>query len=98
MQTSINEETSMTDHAQEKTTLEKSRDIIVQLKDMIHYSKTNIEKLTEFWLLLEGEMKQKTMAKKFEVLLSHQNAFHDSVASVVSDYEEECDRMGKKPS
>ena len=65
---------------------------------MSHYSKTNIEKLTEFWLLLEGEMKQKKMAKKFETLLSHQNAFHDSLATVVSDYETECDRIEKKAS
>ena len=65
---------------------------------MSHYSKTNIEKLTEFWLLLEGEMKQKNMAKKFETLLTHQNAFHDSLDTVVSDYETECDRIEKKKS
>lgn len=86
----------MTDPTQEKTPLEKSRDIIVQLKDMMHYSTTNIEKLTEFWLLLEGELKQKKMAKKFEALLTHQNAFHDALATVVTDYEAECDRMEKK--
>ncbi len=88
----------MSDPTQEKTVLEKSRDIIAQLKDMSHYSKTNIEKLTEFWLLLEGEMKQKNMAKKFETLLSHQNAFHDSLATVVADYETECERIEKKKS
>lgn len=86
----------MTDPTQDKTALEKSRDIIVQLKDMLHYSKTNIEKVTEFWLLLEGEMKQKKMAKKFEPLLTHQNAFHDALAAVVTEYEAECDRMEKK--
>jgi len=88
----------MTDPTHEKTPLEKSRDIITQLKDMSHYSKTNIEKLTEFWLLLEGEMKQKKLAKRFETLLSHQNAFHDSLDAVVSDYEAECDRIEKKAS
>ena len=88
----------MSDPTQEKTVLEKSRDIIAQLKDMSHYSKTNIEKLTEFWLLLEGEMKQKNMAKKFETLLTHQNAFHDSLDTVVADYETECERIEKKKS
>ena len=68
----------MTDQSDKKTDLEKSRDIISQLKEMRHYSKANIEKLSEFWLLLDGEMKQKEIANKIEVLLSHQNAFHKS--------------------
>lgn len=85
----------MTDPAHEKTPLEKSRDMIAQLKDMSHYSKTNIEKLTEFWLLLEGEMKQKKLAKKFETLLTHQNAFHDSLDTVVTDFEAECSKLDK---
>lgn len=83
----------MTDPTIEKTPLEKSRDIIAQLKEMDHYSKTNIEKLTEFWLLLDGELKQKKLAKKFEDLLTRQNAFHDSLEAVITDYESECDRM-----
>ncbi|MDF1591913.1 MAG: hypothetical protein P1P89_10395 [Desulfobacterales bacterium] len=88
----------MTDPADEKTDLEKSRDIISQLKEMRHYSKTNIEKLTEFWLLLEGEMKQKEIAKKIELLLSHQNAFHESLETVVTDYEMECNRIENEAS
>jgi hypothetical protein len=88
----------MTDQSDEKTDLEKSRNIISQLKEMEHYSKVNIEKLTEFWLLFDGEMKQKEMANKFEVLLSHQNTFHDSLASVVSDYEMECNRIENEAS
>ncbi len=88
----------MTDQSDEKTDLEKSRDIISQLKEMSHYSKTNIEKLTEFWLLLDGEMKQKEIANKLEVLLSHQNAFHESLESLVSDYEMECNRIENEAS
>lgn len=30
----------------EKTPLEKSNDLISQLKEMLHYSKSNIERLT----------------------------------------------------
>jgi len=88
----------MTDQSGEKTDLEKSRDIISQLKEMRHYSKTNIEKLTEFWLLLEGEMKQKEIANKIETLLSHQNAFHEAIESLVSDYEMECNRIENEAS
>lgn len=85
----------MTEPAGEKTILERSRDIIAQLKEMDHYSKANIEKITEFWLLLEGEMKQKKIAKKLEALLSHQNAFHDALAVLVAEYEKECEQMDK---
>ena len=88
----------MTDQLGEKTGIEKSRDIISQLKEMRHYSKANIEKLTEFWLLLDGEMKQKEIAIKIEVLLSHQNAFHESLESLVSDYETECNRIENEAS
>lgn len=88
----------MTEPAGEKTILERSRDIIAQLKEMDHYSKANIEKITEFWLLLEGEMKQKKIAKKLETLLSHQNAFHDALAVLVTEYEKECEGMEKGAS
>ncbi|MEO8165172.1 MAG: hypothetical protein ABI619_07225, partial [Betaproteobacteria bacterium] len=88
------EETDMTDPTQEKSAAEKSRDMISQLKNMSHYSRTNVEKLTEFWLALEGEMKQKKVAK-FETLLSHQNSFHDSFDTFVPDFETECSLLEK---
>jgi hypothetical protein len=88
----------MTDKSDDKTELQKSRDIISQLKEMGHYAKANIEKLTEIWLLLDEDMKQKEMAKKLEVLLSHQSAFYESLASVVSEYELECNRIENEAS
>ena len=36
----------MTDPAAEKTPLQRSRDIIKQFKEMVHYAEANIEKLT----------------------------------------------------
>ncbi len=80
----------------EKTDLEKSQDIISQLKEMRHYAEANIEKLTAAWLLLDGELKKKKIAKQFENLLSGQNKLHDEVAAVISDYEAECERMEAK--
>ena len=91
-------EKNLTDQSGEKTDLEKSRDIISQLKEMRHYSKVNIEKLSEFWLLLDGEMKQKEIAKRSEALLSRQDAFHESLESLVSDYEVECNRIENEAS
>ncbi|MDH5538916.1 MAG: hypothetical protein OEY03_05875 [Rhizobacter sp.] len=80
----------------EKTDLEKSRDIISQMKEMLHYSKSNIEKLTEYWLKMDGELKQKAVAAKVETLLTHQNTFHEALESVVEDYEAVCAGMEKK--
>ncbi len=42
-----------------KTPLEKFKDLISVLKEMEHYSRSNIEKLTEHWMFLEDEMKHK---------------------------------------
>lgn len=82
----------------EKTDLEKSRDIISQLKEMLHYSEANIERLTEYWLLFEDKLKNREMAERIEKLLSQQNTFHDSLTSVVSDFEIECNRIENEGS
>lgn len=81
----------------EKTPLEKSRDLITQLKEMQHYSKSNIEKLTAIWLQLDDELKQKAIAKQVEVLLTQQNTFHDALESTVGDFETVCQGMDDKP-
>lgn len=86
----------MSDQSGEKTPLERSRDIIKQFKEMLHYSEGNIEKLTEIWLVLDGELKQKKIAKSLEELLTQQNRFHDALAALVKDYESECDKLEKK--
>ena len=83
----------MTDQDNEKSAVDQVRDIISQLKEMHHYSKTNIEKLGEFWLLFEEEFKQKEDAGKVETLLNHQNAFHDTLEETISDFEIECNRI-----
>jgi hypothetical protein len=88
----------MTGQPAEKTALEKSRDIISQLKEMRHYSKNNIEKLAEFWMLLDGEMKQKKIASRVEELMSQQNAFHNTIESLIADYEMECNRIENEAS
>jgi hypothetical protein len=90
--------TDAADDKVEKTPVEKSRDLITQLKEMGHYSKANIERLTEVWLLLDGELKQKALAGKIEDLLTQHNAFHDALESAIADYEDVCDKMEKKPA
>lgn len=83
----------MTEPTEEKSELEKARDIILQLKEMNHYSKSNLEKLGEFWLLHEGELKQKEKAATLDVLLKHQGAFNDALETFITDYELECNRI-----
>lgn len=80
----------------EKTPLEKSRDIIAQLKEMQHYSRANIEKLSAFWLQIGDELKQKAMAERVETLLAHQGTFQDALETTITDYEEACDQLEPK--
>ena len=81
----------------EKTPLDKSRDIITQLKEMQHYAKTNIERLTAIWLQLDDELKIKDVAQQVEVLLTQQNTLHDALESTIGALDAECERMPKAP-
>jgi hypothetical protein len=83
----------MAEEQTEKTPLEVSRDIISQLKEIEHYSRTNIEKLSEHWLRLEEEAKQKPFAERVNDLVSLQNKFQDAITSLIEDFEIECNRI-----
>ncbi len=87
----------MTDQP-EKTELERSRDIISQLKQMRHDAENNIKKLAELWLVLDDEMKHKEFARRVEELSSHENAFHGAIEPLIADYEMECNRMENEAS
>ena len=88
----------MTDATEEKSELEKARDIISQLKEMNHYARSNMEKLGEFWLLHDGELKQKEKAEKLDGLLKHQGAFNDALEAFIEEYELECNRIENEAS
>ncbi|MGB3210006.1 MAG: hypothetical protein WBB19_04790 [Desulforhopalus sp.] len=77
----------------EKTPIERSRDILSQIKEMQHYSISNIEKLTGFYLEIEDELKQKKIAEKIEELLDKQHGFNDCVSEVISFYENELNQL-----
>lgn len=83
----------MSDESVEKTPLEKSRDVISQLKEMRHYSQSNIEKLSEFWLLLDDELKHKDIAKRVDGLMSRQTAFQEAIDELITDSEMLCNRQ-----
>lgn len=78
-----------------KTPLEKFKDLISVLKEMEHYSRSNIEKLTEHWMFLEDEMKHKEFAKRWGDLMSAQNAFEDQVKTLIDDCQAYCNKNTK---
>lgn len=76
----------------EKTPTEKLRDLISQLKEMEHYSRSNVEKLSEAWLFLDDELKEKEFAKQMSDLLGVQNGFEEKIVALAGDIEIECNR------
>ena len=47
-----------------KTPFDHVNDTLTQLKEMRHYSKNNVERLTTQWLLFDGELKKLKKAEK----------------------------------
>lgn len=83
----------MSEEASEKPLVEKLHDVISPLKEMEHYSRSNIEKLSQLWLTLDDELKQQEFAAKMSDLLATQNAFQDKVVELSSAMEIECNRL-----
>jgi hypothetical protein len=74
--------------ADTKTPLEHVNDTVLQLKEMRHYSKNNVELLTTQWLLFDGELSKLKKAQAIEDLMSRQAEFHDALEAAISDLEE----------
>jgi len=73
--------------ADTKTPLEHVNDTVLQLKEMRHYSKNNVELLTTQWLLFDGELSKLKQAGKFEDLMTRQGEFHDALESSIAELE-----------
>jgi hypothetical protein len=74
--------------ADTKTPLEHVNDTVLQLKEMRHYSKNNVELLTTQWLLFDGELSKLKKAQPIEDLMSRQAEFHDALEAAITDLEE----------
>ena len=70
-----------------KTPLDHVNTALLQLKEMRHYSKTNVEHLTTQWLLFDGELKKLGKAGPFEDLVEKQGELHDAVEAMITDLE-----------
>jgi len=83
----------MADEDQVKTTLDAMQDTLSRLKEMEHYSKTNIEKLAELWLEVSEHKQQKQNEKMVDEVLKRQNQFQESITSLIEAYEAETARL-----
>lgn len=83
----------MADEEHAKTPLDAMQDTLSRLKEMEHYSKTNIEKLAALWLEVSEHKEQKQYEKKVDEVLKCQNRFQESVTSLIETYEQEMARL-----
>ena len=74
--------------ADTKTPLEHVNDTVLQLKEMRHYSKNNVELLTTQWLMFDGELSKLKQAAKIETLMTKQGEFYDALETAITDLEE----------
>ena len=74
--------------AESKTPLEHVKDVINQLKEMHHYAKNNVERLTTQWLLFDGELKKLKQADRIEALMTRQGELHDALVADIAALEE----------
>ena len=83
----------MADEGNQRTPLDAMQDTLSRLKEMEHYSKTNIEKLAALWLEVSEHKEQKQYEKMVDEVLKRQNQFEESIKSLIAAYEEEMTRL-----
>ena len=74
--------------ADTKTPLEHLEDVVDQLKQMHHYAKNNVERLTAQWLMFDGELKKLKQADRIEALMTRQSELHDALVADIAALEE----------
>ena len=80
-----------------KTPTDHLADTLSQLKEMRHYSKTNVEHLTASWILFEGELKSLKKTAMVEDLMNRQSEFHDALEKTIEDFDATLDEMTAEP-
>jgi phage shock protein A len=83
----------MADEGNVKTPLSALQDTLSRLKEMSHYSQTNIEKLATLWLEVSEHKEQKQYEKMVDEVLKRQNQFQKSMTPLIEAYENEIARL-----
>ena len=83
-----------------KTPADHLTDTLAQLKEMRHYSKTNVEHLTTIWMLFDGELSKLKRVDKIEDLMDRQSQLHEALEAVIADLEDALQKLppGRSPS
>lgn len=71
-----------------KTAADHVTDTLMQLKEMRHYSKGNVERLSAAWLLFDGELSKLKQTEKIDDLMNRQSQMHDTLEKVIADLED----------
>ena len=74
--------------ADTKTPLEHVKDVVDQLKQMHHYAKNNVERLTAQWLMFDGELKKLNQTDRIEALMTRQSELHDALVADIAALED----------
>ena len=82
--------------AENKSPLEQVNDVVSQLKEMRHYAKNNVERLTAQWMLFDGGLKKLHHTDRIEELMTRQGELHDSLDAEISALEELVGEMTPK--
>jgi hypothetical protein len=83
----------MADEGNVKTPLDALQDTMSRLKEMAHYSQTNIEKLATLWLEVSEHKEQKQYERMVDEVLKRQNEFQESLMPLIETYEKEIARL-----
>ena len=71
-----------------KTPFDHVNDTLTQLKEMRHYSKNNVERLTTQWLLFDSELKKLKQAERIEDLMVRAGELHEAIEAEIAELEE----------
>ena len=74
--------------ADNKTPFDHVNDTLTQLKEMRHYSKNNVERLSTQWLLFDGELKKLKQAERIEDLMVRAGELHEAIEAEIAELEE----------
>lgn len=73
--------------ATSKPAHEQVGDVLNQLKEMRHYSKANVERLTAQWMLFDGELSKLKETGHIEDLMTRQAELHDALEAEIERLE-----------